>query len=625
MTLNDKLALHQKRLLYSGIMGIAFIILAVGFINLQIGQQEQYEERSRDNFVRKIVQTPVRGLIHDRDGDILVDSRASYMAALIPRNASEKSIQFVCDVLKLNIDEIKEQLTKQYGFRPVIIARDIDYEQLVRLEENRLTLPGVITMTEPKRYYPPDVMSPHIFGTIGEISKSEHTVNEMYEPGDMIGKSGIEKKYDSDLRGVKGAEYIRVDAAGKELGQYDPSQNHQPLHGSDLHLFLDYRMQLFAESLFVDKLGALAAIDVRNGAILALVSKPDYDPRMLAGKIDQDVWLNLMSDQSHPLYSRAIQSAYPPGSTYKIVAAIAALQENIITPRWKAYCPGYFQIGRKTIHCWNLKGHGTLDLLGAIKNSCNVYFLQLGLKIGLDEWSKYSKMLAFGKRTGIDLPNENTGLVPTTEYMNKVYGVNGWTKGNLANLAIGQGELLVTPIQLAQFAMILANKGVYHTPHLVDYYYDYSKKSKIVFPTDTKYVTGISDEVYDIVREGMRQVCDGGTGWLGKVPEIETAGKTGTAQNPHGDTHAWFMGFAPFDRPEIAVAVIVENAGSGGGIAAPMARKFMEMHFFGRLIPRPVVKKDSLNTLPVDSAISPVNIDVITPMQIRPILPEGNQ
>jgi penicillin-binding protein 2 len=461
-------------------------------------------------------------------------------------------------------------------------------------------------------------MSPHIFGTIGEISKTEQGMSNDYDLGDIIGKNGLEKKYESDLRGIKGTSYLRVDAAGKELGQYDQDQDQLPVHGSDLYLFLDYRLQQFAESLFVDQRGSLVALDVRNGAVLALVSKPDYDPRLLAGKIDQDIWFQLMSDQSHPLYSRAIQNGYPPGSTYKIVAAMAALQEGIITPKWKAHCPGHFRIGRKTIHCWNTKGHGTVALMDAIKGSCNVYFYQLGLKIGLDIWSKYSKMLAFGSVTGIDLPNENAGLVPTTDYMNKIYGINGWTKGNLANLAIGQGELLVTPLQLAQFVMILANKGVYHAPHLVNYYFDYSTQSEVTFPTNTKYINGISDEVYGIVREGMRQVCDGGTGWLGKVPGMETAGKTGTAQNPHGDTHAWFMGFAPYEHPEIAISVVVENAGGGGAIAAPLARKFMEMHFFGRLIPRPVIKQDT-TAVPVDSMITPIIIEDINPIDIQPM------
>jgi penicillin-binding protein 2 len=225
-------------------------------------------------------------------------------------------------------------------------------------------------------------------------------------------------------------------------------------------------------------------------------------------------------------------------------------------------------------------------------------------------------MLGFGDYTGIDLAQESRGLVPSIEYFNRRYGKNGWTKGNLANLAIGQGELLVTPLQLAQFSMILANKGVYHRPHLADYMYNYSNNSIVKFPLETKYVTGISDEVYDIIREGMRQVCDGGTGALGKVPGIEMGGKTGTAQNPHGDTHAWYMAFAPYELPEVAIAVIIENGGGGGAVAAPLARKFLEKYFFNRLIPRYYAKKDTTEETRIDSSEMPLNIDAFQPLEI---------
>ena len=261
---------------------------------------------------------------------------------------------------------------------------------------------------------------------------------------------------------------------------------------------------------------------------------------------------------------------------------------------------------RKTIHCWRENGHGKVNLLQAIKVSCNVYFYQLGLKIGLETWAKYSKMFLFGQKTGIDLPNESRGLVPTYDYYIKKYGPNGWTKGNLANLAIGQGELLTTPLQMAQFAMILANKGVIHRPHIAHYSYSKNNGKRTFFPTETDYVQDISDEVYDIVREGMLQVVAGGTGWRGSVPGIQVAGKTGTSQNPHGEDHAWYISFAPYEDPIIAMAVIVENAGGGGAVAAPMASKCMEKFFYGRILPRAVAKKDSTdldsleNMLPID-------------------------
>lgn len=595
---------------------LLFTFLITGFFRIQVINRAVYVQKSLDNSIRRIQSYPVRGLICDRDADILVDNRPSFSVAVIPKVINRQTLSYLEKAINIPVDVIREKMRKDYGYRPVIITRDIEYKKVIQLEEDRLYIPGVLTLVEPKRHYPEGVQSPHIFGSVGEVTVEEEARSSLYESGDIIGKSGLENIYDLDLRGSKGVRYLRVDASGRELGHYDHNLDVPPVHGSDIFLYLDYDMQQFAESLMVDYRGALVAIDVRNGGILALVSKPDYDPRLLTGKIDPDVWNSLQTDEARPLYSRAVQSRYPPGSTYKIVAAVAALQEDIITPAWKTTCPGYFRLGRKIIHCWNASGHGTLDLYGAIKHSCNVYFYQLGLKIGLEAWTEYSRMFGFGTQTGIDLAQESRGLVPSVEFFNNRYGVNGWTKGNLANLAIGQGELLVTPLQLAQFVMILANKGVYHRPHLVDHMYNYSNGSTVKFPIETRYVTGISDDVYDVIREGMRQVCDGGTGWLGKVPGIEMAGKTGTAQNPHGDTHAWFMAFAPYELPEVAISVIVENAGGGGAIAAPIARKFLEKYFYNRLIPRYVAVKDTVEEEVSDSTSIPFNIESFQPLEI---------
>lgn len=609
----NKQELEQRRLIFIALMFLFFGILIYGFIGLQVSKKDFYTQKSLNNSVRKVTTLPVRGLIKDSKNRILVDNTASFYVAVIPKVVSDSTKRRLSTLLKLDIKNINRTIKKQYGFRPVKIAHDVKYETIIFLEENRLQFPGVVISLEPKRFYRKAVFSPHIFGSLGEVSPTESKNNKIYDLGDIVGKTALEKKYDMDLRGVKGAEYYIVDASGRERDSLKINRDIKPLHGSDLHLYMDYSMQQFAESLMVNQLGSLVALDTRNGGVIALVSKPDYDPRHLTGRIDPEIWNQLLNDESHPLYSRSIQSVYPPGSTYKIVAAIAALEENIVTTSWQVTCPGYFKLGRKTIRCWNAAGHGTVDMYGAIKRSCNVYFIKLGLKIGLDLWSKYSQLLAFGKRTGIDLPNENKGLVPTEEFFNKRYGKNGWTKGNLANLAIGQGELLITPLQLAQFAMIIANKGVYYKPHLLNYMVAQGNGTKTFFPANTQYITGISDVNYDIIREAMRQVCDGGTGWRGKVPGIEMAGKTGSAQNPHGDSHAWFMAFAPFTLPEISISVIVENGGGGGAVAAPIARKFLEKYFYNRLIPRPVPKTKKV---PIDTLVAPIDPNNFDPIEI---------
>ncbi len=609
----NKKTLEQKRMIATGVILFFFSILIYGFATLQVSKSDFYAKKSIDNSVRKITTLPVRGLIKDNKKQILVDNNAAYSVSMIPKVIADSTIQQVSELLNMDIVSIQEKLKKEYGFRPVNVAHDVPYQTVVYLEENRLQFPGVIISLEPKRFYHEGVFSPHLFGSLGEVTLAEQKRSKVYEQGDIIGKTALEKKYDLNMRGKKGISYVGVDAAGRELGDYDTDLNIAPEHGNDIHLYMDYSIQQFAESLMTDKLGSLVAIDTRNGGILAMVSKPDYDPRYLAGKIDSKIWNDLLSDQSHPLYSRSIQSVYPPGSTYKIVAAIAALEEKIVKPSWEVTCPGYFKLGRKTIKCWNEGGHGTVDMYEAIKGSCNVYFYNLGLKIGLNVWSKYSKLFAFGKRTNVDLPNESSGLVPTEKFFNSRYGKNGWTRGNLANLAIGQGELLVTPLQLAQFAMILANKGTYYSPHLIDYLYDHSSGDKIVSQQIEQTVEGISQENYDIITEAMRQVMDGGTGWFGKVKDIEMAGKTGTAQNPHGDSHAWFMTFAPFEEPQIAVAIIVENGGGGGAVAAPIARMFLEKYFYGKLLPRPVIKKEKASEVPI---VEPINVDDALPIEL---------
>ncbi|RMF54432.1 MAG: hypothetical protein D6748_16405 [Calditrichaeota bacterium] len=394
-----------------------------------------------------------------------------------------------------------------------------------------------------------------------------------------MGKKGLEKVLDQELRGEKGIQFVKVDAVGRTVSEVFPEKKKPPHPGKDVYLTLDARLQLYADTLLEGKQGALVAVDVRNGEILTLLSKPDYDLAEFSEAINPALWASLISDTTKPLFDRAAQATYPPGSTYKLVAAVAALNEGIISPSWTVTCPGYFRIGRRTVRCWKAEGHGSLDLIGAIKNSCNVYFYQLGLKIGIDLWHEYSKLFLFGKKTNVELTSENAGLVPSKEYYDKVYGKNGWTKGLLANVAIGQGELLVTPLQMAQFAMILANSGIYHPLHLRKKLVDRITGEVDTVAVQTFRVKKIRPEVFEVVREGMREVVDGGTGWQASVWGLTGAGKTGTAQNPHGKPHAWFIGFAPFEDPEIAVAVIVENGGSGGGVAAPIVGKYLRRYF----------------------------------------------
>jgi penicillin-binding protein 2 len=607
--------LQQRKYIFSAIVFVLFLFLFYGFFNIQIAGADKYYEIAFDNSVRPLTQYPPRGTIRDAYGQILVDNRPSFFVSIIPRQVTGETLELLSDILHEDLNFIKEKIRGRFTFRPVIVKKDVDYQTVAVLEERRLDLPGVLIQVESKRYYPENVSSPHIFGYVGEVTAEEAARRKDFYPGELIGKSGLELKYDTNLRGVKGVNFVRVDAEGRDLGLISAERNIRAIPGMDLYLTLDYSFQQFAESLMVDKRGAIIALDPRNGGVLLFVSKPDYDPRLLTGKISEDVWQNLQGDTLHPLYNRIIQSKYPPGSTYKLVAAIAALEENIITPKWKAYCPGYFRLGRKTISCWRTGGHGEISLMEAIKSSCNVYFYQLGLKIGLETWAEYSSKFFFGRPTGIDLPNESSGLVPTVSWFNERFGKDGWTKGVLANLAIGQGELLTTPLQMAQFAMIMATGGVVHTPHLAHYLYDRNSGRRTYFPTETNYVQGVSDEVIGMIRQGMRNVIDGGTGWLAAVPGIEVAGKTGTAQNPHGEDHAWFICFAPYEDPVIAMAVIIENGGGGGAVAAPLARMCLEKFFYNRILPRAIPISDTLNQDSMES-IQPTDPGNIRPIEV---------
>ncbi|HHM24352.1 MAG TPA: hypothetical protein ENJ23_04845 [Bacteroidetes bacterium] len=351
--------------------------------------------------------------------------------------------------------------------------------------------------------------------------------------------------------------------------------------GDNLYLTLDAELQMLAERLMQDVRGGLILEDVQDGGILAMVSKPDYDPALLSGIIRPDVWKSLVENPDDPLYDRCIQSLYPPGSTFKPVLAIAALSEGVIQPSWTAVCTGALRFGRRYFKCWNAKGHGRLDLYHAIEQSCNVYFYQLGLKTGLEAWSKYARLLGFGQKTGVDLPLESSGVVPDKPYFDRRYGKGKWTNGLLLNLAVGQGDLLVTPIQMVRLAATIARKGVMVRPHLFHHSINPTTGKATFFRADSLRIRGVPQAAFDVVREGMRLVVEGdaGTGKAARVPGIHVAGKTGTAQNPHGKDHAWFIGFAPFENPRVAVVVLVENGGSGGAVAAPRAGALLRKYF----------------------------------------------
>jgi len=525
----------------------------------------------------------------DRNGIIVVDNQPLYTVKVIPSEFTDSlKKSTLASLLHITDEKLTERINKGFKynrFAPVAVRRDIEPKEMMRLSENLWKLPGVMIDVENKRKYPLDLHASHLFGYLNFISKDqlEEMSEKGYTPDDKTGSKGLEKTYEDLLRGEKGARFELVNSIGRFAGEFENGARDRPfVNGTDLHLTLDAGLQQLAEELMhnTGKSGAVVAIDPNDGGILAMTSLPDYDLEILNGTTDGKKWTEIVQDPEKPLFNRAIQASYPPGSVYKLLLAIAALEENVITPEKKIFCSGVFRLGRGRFLCHGGQGHGPVNLERSIVESCNTYYYNLIFDLGFEQWTRYGRMFGFGKTTGIDLSGERSSPLPSTEYYDKRYGKGKWTKGYLVSLAIGQGELNTTPLQLAAFTATIANKGTWHQPHVVKSYQSYD--SDTIVPLDfKKNKLPISEKTFERVREAMFGVVERGTGRLAAVENVKVAGKTGTAQNPHGKDHAWFVAFAPLEKPTIAVAVLVENAGYGGSISAPIAGKLINYYVNG--------------------------------------------
>ena len=578
----------SPKLIYLAGIIIIFSLFLGRLIQLQFLYSDIYGKRSEENSIRQIQRDPIRGLILDRKGRIIVDNRPSYSVTIIPAEFEQEKIPILSQILNLDTSIIKEKITKGIlynRFAPVKIIRGIDFLTLATLQENIEKFQGVYYQIESKRYYPTKARASHLLGYTKEISDQQLLeMRNEYRMGDDIGASGLEAAYEGYLRGAKGYELIIVNALGQMLGKYNDGKNDIPVkEGDDLYLALDIDLQAFAESLMADKSGAVVAIDPNNGGILALVSKPDFDLSLFSSITPPEVWRSLNTDPAKPLYNRATLTRYPPGSTFKMVLATAALQEGIINTNWRIQCTGAFRYGARTFS--DLHVHGSTNVIEAIQKSCNVFFYQLILKTGFDMWTKYGREFGFGSITGIDILEENTGLLPSEEYFDRIYGEGKWTQGYLINLSIGQGELGVSPIQMACYASIIANGGYFYNPHAVVSIKN-KQSGELIKVQPEKRKLNVSENVWNIIREGMYRCVNetGGTGGTARVKGIKVCGKTGTAQTSQRKDHAWFIGFAPRENPEIAICVLVENIGFGGSYAAPIAGFCIEQYLYGKII-----------------------------------------
>lgn len=564
----------ERVIIFRIILFIAISAILIQLIYLQIIRGSIYRAESETQAIKKVTLEPFRGNIYDRNGQLIVHSEPSYILKITPSDFSRACLPLLTSILGIDSNFINEKLKKFEKFSkfvPVKILRDLEYSKVILLEEYSDFLPGIEVSVESKRLYKFDSLTrmTHILGFTKEVSDKDLKNQDYYQPGDIIGKEGLEASYETYLRGEKGVKFVGVNPFGKIISDFDGGKKNIPIrNGSDLYLSLDFKLQKKAERLLSGKRGAIVAMDPNNGEIIAYVSKPDYDIRLFSGKITQKTYDSVKDHPGKPLINRPISSPYQPGSTWKMLVALAGLQEGIITENSVYTCGGSYPLGEKVFKCHG--AHGSLDVVRAIQYSCNVFFYKLARELGTARLNKYAQLFGFGGKTKIDIPGERSYRLPKEDI----------PLGSLVQYGIGQANLVVTPIQMAVYVSTIASKGLRYVPHFVRAYYnnitktiDTFKFEPIKLPIDSKY--------FDLVQKGMFNVVNlpGGTGYGIKMSDIQICGKTGTAQNPHGQDHSWFICFAPYDKPQIAIAVIVENAGWGATVAAPIARELLFYYF----------------------------------------------
>ncbi|MFO0688896.1 MAG: penicillin-binding protein 2 [Myxococcota bacterium] len=584
-----------------------FTVFVGRLFQLQILEGEYLKGRSQANYVRTVQLDAPRGMIVDRDGRAIAASRPAYHVDVMPNEIQHpwRTWSVLGAILARDPQEIAAKVGKPKGrlrFQPVSLATDLSFEERAQVAEHHYALPGVEFYGKPLREYVYGSLAAQLLGTIGEIDARELEREEFadYHSGETIGKTGIEASYETHLRGRTGGVNRIVDVAGREIEELDRIE---PTPGGRVVLAMDLDLQQAAEESFLTgdpaqprRMGAVVALDPNNGDVLAMVSSPNYDANAFAGAISRDVWRALNDDEWHPMRNRAVAGAYPPGSTYKAFVAAAGLAEKMITPANTAHCNGYYRLGRRTYRCWKKGGHGTVDLKRALAGSCDVYFYELGRKLGVETLARYAKLFGLGAPTGIAVRGESPGLVPTPEWKRRVKR-EAWVEGETISLSIGQGANLVTPIQLAVAYATIANGGTVVTPRVVLRKETWDGELVEELRPEIRASKVVDPAILEIVRQGLMGVVmdPGGTGRRAQVPGINVGGKSGTTQVVSLDVvkglepknipiryrdHALFAAFAPVEAPEIVVVAVVEHAGGGGGaIAAPMTQKVMAKYF----------------------------------------------
>ncbi len=565
------------------ILIITMVVLSLRLWDLQIMRGNEMKRLSEQNRIRiKKVVAP-RGIMYDRNGKILADTRPSFNVYITPEDIKDfnQTVDGLARLMKLDREEVVDRLKAASNLPasfPVKIRDDITKDEVAKVEANRVYLPGVTIQIEPKRYYPHGSVMAHALGYVSEISGDELKMKEYksYSQGDYIGKYGLEKTYENYLRGVDGEKRVEVDAMGREMRTLEIKE---PVPGNALYLNIDMDVQVIVEKSLEGKRGGVIAADPRTGAVLALVSRPAFDPNKFASGITKEDWKALTTDKTHPLQNRVTQGRFPPGSTFKIAVALKALEDGVINERTTFGCRGGLPFGNRVFRCWKKGGHGSVAVHRGIVESCDVFFYSVGLKLGVDRIHAMADAIGLGKPTGIDLPGEKHGVVPSSEWKKKTFG-EPWYEGETLSVAIGQGAVWLTPIQLLQLSAYVANEGVTFRPQIVNRVVSPEGKVIKTFEPVMLANTPLKKETFRLVREGMRGVVNepSGTAYGSRLQNVAMSGKTGTAQAgslekaKHLGDHAWFIAFAPFEEPKVAIAALMEFGGHGSSAAAPIAK-----------------------------------------------------
>ncbi len=606
--------LHRRlRVVKVGIL-IVIGLLAFRVWQLQIHEGDRYRGLSEDNRTRTVLLEPARGLVYDRNGALLANNVPSFGLYVTLEDVPDREalIRQLVDLIGLDEELVREKLAGAGSrFVPRKIKDRLTLRDAALIESRRFDLPGLMVQAESQRNYPAGVTGSHLVGYVGEVSEAQlnHPEFSDLHQGSVVGQYGVELTFDRFLRGRAGERVVEVDARGHEKRTV---RVYKPQAGDDLYLTIDIRLQHLAEDLLGEEFGAIVALDPTNGELLALASRPAFNPNALSRELTKKQWATVVNHAGRPLTNRATQGQYPPGSTLKIVMAAAALETNTIVPSTEIGCSGGYRFGRRVYRDWKAGGHGLMNVHGALVDSCDVFFYTVGQRMGIETMAAYMSRFGLGQQTGVDLPSEQSGIVPSPAWKKKVKK-EPWFPGETISASIGQGFITVTPIQMAQVTATVANDGVSFRPHLVGAVMERTTGRVQELPIVARGRLNLRKKTLRIIKEAMKEVVTEGTARRAESTLITIAGKTGTAQTvslrigAKDDVpkklrdHAWFVAYAPADHPRIAVAVLVEHSGHGGSAAAPLAKELIET--FSKLPPMaPVVTEVASSVATPDPA-----------------------